>query len=72
MVIKLISWANCYRCRAIEWFLKARAEKEWYEFEEKEVSNASPEEIEWASALPVIWIDDKQMDYDDVIAMLTK
>lgn len=71
MIIKLISWANCYRCRAIEWFLKNRCEKQWYEFEEKDISQASPEEIEWAAALPVIWIDWEQIDYDNIITMLS-
>lgn len=71
MKVLLIWWANCYKCRAIEWFLKERSEKNWYEFEEKDVSTASPEELEWATALPVIWMDNKQIDYDEIINMLS-
>lgn len=71
MKVLLIWWESCSRCRFIEPHLKSRAEKQWYEFEEKDVSTASQEELEWASALPVIWMDWEQKDYDDVILMLS-
>lgn len=71
MKVLMIWWETCNRCRFIEPHLKAWSENNWYEFEEKDISQASPEEIEWASALPVIWIDWKQKDYDEVIAMLS-
>ena len=71
MKILLIWGETCSRCRFIEPHLKAFAEKNWYEFEEKNIEQASPEEIEWATSLPIIWIDWKQMDYDEVIAMLS-
>ena len=71
MKVLLIWWESCSRCRFIEPHLKSRAEKQWYEFEEKDVSTASPEELEWATALPVIWMDDKQIDYDEMINILS-
>jgi hypothetical protein len=36
------------------------------------VSVAAPEEIEWATSLPVIWFDDKQIDYDEVLSIISK
>ncbi len=71
MKVLLIWWEACSRCRFIEPHLKARSEKNWYEFEEKDVKDATQEELEWASALPVIWMDWEQKDYDDVINMLS-
>lgn len=71
MKILLISWEACNRCRFIKWFLKERSEKNWYEFIEKDVNEASPEEIEWATQLPVIWFDNEQKDYDEVVNILS-
>lgn len=71
MIIKLISWISCSRCRFIEPHLKERSEKNWYEFIEKDVNEASPEEIEWATQLPVIWFDNEQKDYDEVVNILS-
>lgn len=71
MKVLMIWWEACSRCVFIESHLKNRCEKNWYEFEEKDVKDATQEELEWATALPVIWMDDKQMDYDEIINMLS-
>lgn len=42
------------------------------EFREIDVSNASPDLIEWATQLPVIWIDWEQIEYEKAIEMITK
>lgn len=59
------------RCKFIEPHLQSRAEKNGYEFEEKDINDASPSEIEWASSLPVIWFDDKQIEYDEALAVIS-
>ena len=70
--VKLISWISCSRCHFIKGPLQSRAEKNGYEFEEIDVSNASPDLIEWATQLPVIWIDWEQIEYEKAIEMITK
>lgn len=70
MKVKLISWVNCMRCKFIEPHLKARAEKNGYTFEEKDVNEASPEEIEWATQLPVIYFWEDRVEYDDALAKI--
>ena len=52
--------------------MQSRAEKNGYEFEEIDVSNASPDLIEWATQLPVIWVDWEQIEYEKAIEMITK
>ena len=71
MKVLLIWWESCSRCRFIWPHLKERSEKNWYEFEEKDVKDASQEELEWATSLPIIFIDWVQKDYDEVINMLS-
>ena len=71
MTVKLISWVNCSRCHFIKNPLQSRAEKNGYEFEEKDINEAIPSEIEWASSLPVIWFDDKQIEYDEALAIIS-
>lgn len=51
--------------------LKKYTEENGMSFIEKDIKNATPEEIEWASMLPVIRMDDKQVDYDEVLAMIS-
>ena len=51
--------------------LKKYAEKNWYAFEEKDVKDATPEEIEWASMLPVIYFWDDRIEYDDALAKVS-
>lgn len=70
MKIKLISWVNCVRCKFIEPHLKFRAEKNGYTFEEKDINEASPEEIEWATQLPVIYFWEDRVEYDDALAKI--
>lgn len=72
MHIKMIWGEACSTCRFLEPHLKSRAESKWYEFEKKDISEASQEEISWATTLPVIRINNEQISYDDVIAIMTK
>ena len=51
--------------------LKKYAEKEWLDYIEKDINEATPEEIGEATSLPVVWFDDKQMGYDEVLAIIT-
>ena len=69
--ILMICGEACMKCRFLEPHLKSRAEKNGISFEEKDVKEAVQSEIEWAASLPVVRFDDKQMDYDDVIAKIS-
>lgn len=71
-MITLISGPTCMRCHFLKWPLQSYAEKNWMEFREIDVSNASPDLIEWATQLPVIWIDWEQIEYEKAIEMITK
>lgn len=70
--VLMICGDACMKCK----FLKPHLEKFCLNnnipFEEKDVNEASPSEIEWATSLPVVWFDDKQMDYDEVLAIISK
>lgn len=68
MTIKLISWEFCSRCHMIAPLLKKYAEDNGYSFLEKDIKNASQEEIEWATMLPVIYFWDERVEYDDALA----
>lgn len=70
-MIKLISGQFCSRCHMIAPLLKKYAEKEWLDYIEKDINEATPEEIGEATSLPVVWFDDKQMGYDEVLAIIT-
>lgn len=48
--------------------LKKYAEENGYSFLEKDIKNASQEEIEWATMLPVIYFWDERVEYDDALA----
>lgn len=71
MNITLISSETCNKCRFIENPLQEYAEKNWYEFTHKDISEATAEETEWAMSLPIIIINNEKKDYDDVIVMLS-
>ena len=51
--------------------LKKYAEVNWLSFEEKDINNATPEEIEGASMLPVIYFWDERVEYDDALAKVS-
>lgn len=70
MTIKLISWEFCSRCHMIAPLLQKYAEKNGYTFLQKDINNATQEEIEWASMLPVIYFWDKRIEYDDALAKI--
>lgn len=50
--------------------LKKYAEKNWLDYTEKDVNEASPEEIEWATQLPVIYFWEDRVEYDDALAKI--
>lgn len=52
--------------------LKQYAEKNGLSFIQKDVKNATPEEIEGASMLPVIFFWDERIEYDDALAKVMK
>lgn len=68
MTIKIISGEFCSRCHLIAPLLKKYAEQNNYEFIEKDIKLASPEEIEWATMLPIIYFWDDRVEYDDALA----
>lgn len=52
--------------------LKKYAEKKWLDYIEKDVNDASPEELEWASMLPVIFFWDERIEYEDALAKINE
>lgn len=68
---RLVSWAFCSRCHMIQPLIKKFCEENWYEFEEVDVNNAAPALLEWATQLPVIWEDDKQIPFEDMLAKIS-
>ena len=66
--IKIISGEFCSRCHLITPLLKKYAEKNNLSFIEIDINNASPEEIEWATMLPIIYFWDERIEYDDALA----
>ena len=71
MTIKLISGEFCSRCHMIAPLLKQYAEKNGLSFIQKDVNNATPEELEWASMLPVIYFWDDRVEFDDAFARVS-
>lgn len=51
--------------------LKEYAEKNWFSYEEKDVNDASKEELWTATMLPVIRFDSEQLEFDEVLAKIT-
>lgn len=72
MKVLLIWWESCNRCRFIAPYLKEWAEKNGYEFEEKDVSEATKEELQFSSSLPVIRLWEKLIDYDEMVNVLSR
>lgn len=71
MTIKIITGEFCSRCHLISPLLKKYAEANSYSFEEKDVREATPEEIEGATMLPVIYFWDERVEYDDALAKVS-
>lgn len=69
--VTLISSVTCVKCHFIKNPLKARAEKNGCEFIEKDVSTATKEEIGEATSLPIIYIDNEQYDYDNILTKIS-
>jgi len=69
--IKLISGEFCSRCHLISPLLKKYAESNWYEFEEKDIKLATPEEIWDSTMLPIIWFGDIKKEYDEVLNIIS-
>lgn len=60
------------RCHFIKPHLEKYANDNWLAFEEIDISKATPEQIEGATMLPVIWIDWEQIEYEKCVDMITK
>lgn len=71
-MIRLISGDFCSRCHMIAPLLKSYAENNGLTFEEVNINEANPEDIEGASMLPVIYFWDERVEYDDALAKVTK
>lgn len=71
-MIKIITGEFCSRCHLISPLLKKYAEENNMSFEEKDIHNAEPEEIEWATQLPVIYFWNDRIDYDEALAKIMK
>lgn len=69
-MIKIITGQFCSRCHMIAPMLKKYAEKSWLDYIEKDINEASPEEIEWATQLPVIYFWEDRVEYDDALAKI--
>lgn len=67
----MICGEACMKCK----FLKPHLEKFCLDnnisFKEKDINDATPEEIEWATSLPVIRFDNKQIDYDEALSRIS-
>ena len=50
--------------------LKQYAEKNGLSFIQKDVNNATPEELDGASMLPVIYFWDERVEFDDAFARI--
>ncbi len=70
--VKLISSITCVKCHFIKGPLQSRAEKNGYEFEEKDISQATQEEIWDSTSLPIIYIGDEKFDYDNILTKITQ
>lgn len=55
----------------IEPLLYKYAEANGIEFIHKDVNDATPEEIEWAGQLPVIFFWDERIEFDEALARIT-
>lgn len=69
--ILMICGETCIKCKFLKPHLETRAQKNGILFEDKDINEATPSEIEWASSLPVIWFDDKQKEYDEALAIIS-
>lgn len=72
MKVKILTSITCTKCHFIKWPLQSRAEKNGYEFEEKDISQATQEEIWDATSLPIIYIGDEKFDYDNILLKITQ
>ena len=70
--ILMICGDACMKCVFLKPHLKSRAEKNGISFEEKDIKEATQNEIEWATSLPVVWFDNEQKDYDEVLSIVSK
>ncbi len=69
--ILMICGETCIKCKFLKPHLESRAEKNGYEFEEKDISQATQEEIWGSTSLPIIYIGDEKFDYDNSLTKIT-
>lgn len=67
----MISNSVCTRCKFLEPHLKNYAEKNGFSFEEKDISQATEIEIGDSTSLPIIWLWDKKLTYDEALSLIT-
>lgn len=70
--IKLISGEFCSRCHLIAPLLKKYTENNGLTFEEINVNEASPEDLEWETMLPVIIRDGEHISYEETLQKITQ
>lgn len=62
----------CTRCAFLKPHLEKRCKENNILFEEKDIKQATQEEIWDATQLPVIWFDNEMKDYDEVLSIISK
>lgn len=71
-MIRLISGEFCSRCHMIAPLLKSYAENNGLTFEEVNINEASPEDIEGETMLPIIIWDGKHIPYEETLQKITQ
>lgn len=71
MLIKLFSNEFCSRCHMISPKLKAYADANWLEYIEKNIKEATEEEIGDSTMLPIIWRWDEKIEFDEALVRLS-
>ena len=62
----------CTRCIFLKPHLKKRCEENNISFEEKDIKQATQEEIWDATQLPIVWFDNEMKDYDEILSIISK
>lgn len=69
--IKIITGEFCSRCHMIAPLLKKYAEEHKMSFIEKDIKNASHEETDGASMLPIIFFGDERVDFEEAFKRIS-
>ena len=71
MKIVLIENEFCSRCHMIAPLLKDYTKNNWIDFIEVDINNASPEDLEWETMLPIIIWDWEHISYEDCLQKIS-